>query len=204
MTVEDLGDGRVRIRAPLSDDDVRRLHAGAVVLVSGTVVAARDAAHRRFVELLRAGGDLPFEPRGAILYYAGPTPARPGNVVGAVGPTTASRLDPFTPPLLERGVRCLVGKGGRGPEVREALRRHTAVYLAALGGGGALAARRVRGMRVVAFEDLGTEAVRELDREASRAWVVNDAEGRDFYRETRQPWRRDALLPEELRLDRGA
>lgn len=204
MPVELLDEGRKRVRPPLSDEDVRELHAGDVVLVSGTVVAARDRAHRRFLDLLEAGQDLPFDPRGAILYYAGPTPARPGNVVGAVGPTTASRLDRFTPPLVELGVKCLVGKGGRGPEVREALRQHTAVYLAALGGGGAIAARRVRGMRVVAFEDLGTEAVRELDLDDFPAWVVNDAEGRDFYQETKRPWRRDDLLPEDLRLDRKA
>jgi fumarate hydratase subunit beta len=202
MPLEALGDGRARISAPLTDEDVRHLHTGEVALVSGTVVAARDTAHRRFAELLEAGEDLPFDPRGAILYYAGPTPARPGNVVGAIGPTTASRLDRFTPALLEAGVKCLVGKGGRGPEVREALRRHTAVYLAALGGGGALAARRVRGARVIAFEELGTEAGRELDLDDLPAWVVNDAEGRDFYQETKQPWRRDELLPEELRVDR--
>lgn len=199
MPVEELDDGRVRIRAPISDADVRRLHAGDAVVVSGTVVAARDAAHRRFLELLEAGGTLPFDPVGAILYYAGPTPARPGNVVGAVGPTTASRLDRFTPPLLGLGVKCLVGKGGRGSQVREALARHTAVYLAALGGGGALAARRVRAVRVIAFEDLGTEAVREFELDDFPAWVVNDADGRDLYQETRHPWRRDDLLPEELR-----
>lgn len=199
MAVERLDDGRLRIRAPLSDDDVRELRAGDSVLVDGTVVAARDAAHRRFGELLEAGEQLPFDPRGAILYYAGPTPTRPGNVVGAVGPTTASRLDRFTPPLLELGVKCLVGKGGRGPKVREALQRHTAVYLAALGGGGALAARRVRGVRTIAFEDLGTEAVREFDLEDFPAWVVNDVEGRDLYEESKRPWRREDLLPEELR-----
>jgi fumarate hydratase subunit beta len=199
MPIERLEDDRVRILAPLSDEDIRELHAGDAVLVSGTVVAARDAAHRRFLQLLEAGEPLPFDPQGAILYYAGPTPARPGNVVGAVGPTTASRLDRFTPPLLERGVKCLVGKGGRGPEVREALRRYAAVYLAALGGGGALAARRVRAVRVIAFEDLGTEAVREFDLEDFPAWVVNDAGGRDLYEESKRPWRRERLLPEELR-----
>jgi fumarate hydratase subunit beta len=129
MPLEALGDGRARISAPLTDEDVRHLHTGEVALVSGTVVAARDTAHRRFAELLEAGEDLPFDPRGAILYYAGPTPARPGNVVGAIGPTTASRLDRFTPALLEAGVKCLVGKGGRGPEVREALRSHAFTIL---------------------------------------------------------------------------
>lgn len=200
MPVEVLPEGRKRIRAPLSDDDVRALRAGDVVLVSGTVYAARDAAHKRMMELLDAGEPLPFDARGAIVYYVGPTPERPGNVVGSAGPTTASRMDAYTPRLLELGLKGIMGKGGRGPAVREALRTHTAVYMAALGGGGALGARRVRAQRVIAFEDLGTEAVREMELDDFPAWVVNDAEGRDYYQETVRPWRRDELLPEELRL----
>jgi fumarate hydratase subunit beta len=192
VAVERLDDGRIRLQPPLTDDDVRELHAGDVALVSGTVFAARDAAHKRMEEDLLAGRDLPFDPAGAILYYVGPTPERPGNVIGAAGPTTASRMDRWTPMLLERGLKAIVGKGGRGPQVREELRRHTAVYLAALGGGGAIAARSVVAQRVIAYEDLATEAVRELTLEDFPAWVINDADGRDYYDEAREPWRRSS------------
>lgn len=204
MGVERLADGRIRMRAPLTNEDVVQLHAGDTVLVSGTVIGARDAAHTRFAELLDRGEPLPFEPRGAILYYVGPTPERPGNVIGAAGPTTASRMDRFTPRLLELGVKAMLGKGGRREPVRAALVEHTAVYLAALGGGGALAARSVRGQRVIAFEELGPEAVREIELEDFPAWVVNDYEGRDFYAETIAPWRRDDLLPADLRSGEAA
>lgn len=198
MPVEPLEDGRTRLVPPLSEEEVRSLAAGDTVVIRGTVVGARDAAHRRMEDLLDRDHDLPFDPRGAVLYYVGPTPERPGNVIGAAGPTTASRMDRATPRLLELGVRAVMGKGGRGPEVREALRRHGAVALAALGGGGALAARHVRAQRIVAFEDLGPEAIRELELEDFPAWVVHDASGRDFYEETVRPWRRDDLLPDGL------
>jgi fumarate hydratase subunit beta len=188
VPVERLADGRVRIRAPLTDEDCRELHAGDVALVGGVVFAARDAAHRRMAEDVAAGRGLPFDPSGAILYYVGPTPERPGNVIGSAGPTTASRMDRWTPMLLEHGLKAIVGKGGRGSEVRRALVDHTAVYLAALGGGGALAARSVAAQRVIAYEDLATEAVRELTLEDFPAWVINDAEGRDYYEESRAPW----------------
>lgn len=200
MPVELLEDGRKRIRAPLSDDDVRQLVAGDVVLVSGTVYAARDAAHKRMIELLEGGRPLPFDPAGQIIYYVGPTPEKPGHVIGSAGPTTASRMDRYTPRLLELGLKGMIGKGGRGPAVREALKRHTAVYMAALGGGGALAALQIRAQRIIAFEDLGPEAVRELEVEDLPVWVVNDCEGRDYYEQAVAPWRRDELLPEELRI----
>jgi len=197
MPVEMLDDGRKRVSPPLSDDDVRELHAGDVVVVRGTVYAARDSAHRRMTEDLEAGRGLPFDPMGQIVYYVGPTPERPGNVIGSAGPTTASRMDRWTPPLLERGLKGIIGKGGRGPEVRGELRRHVAVYLAALGGGGAVAAGRVTGQRIIAYEDLGTEAVRAIDLDDLPAWVVNDAEGRDLYEESARPWRRGDLLPRD-------
>ena len=199
MPVERLADGRIRIRAPLSDEDVRTLHAGDVVLVSGTMYAARDAAHKRLLELLDAGEALPFDPAGQIVYYVGPTPERPGNAMGAAGPTTASRMDAYTPRLLEAGLKGIVGKGGRGPAVREALVERTAVYMAALGGGGALSALQIRAQRVIAFEELGPEAVREMEVEDFPVWVIDDCEGRDFYAEATAPWRRDDLLPESFR-----
>jgi fumarate hydratase subunit beta len=200
MSVEVLPDGRKRIRAPLSDEDVRALTVGDVVLVSGTIYAARDAAHKVLIEMLDRGESLPFDPAGQIVYYVGPTPERPGNVIGSAGPTTASRMDRYTPRLLELGLKGIVGKGGRGPAVREELRKHTAVYLAALGGGGALAALQVRRQEVIAFPELGTEAVRAMEVEDFPVWVVNDCRGRDFYAETVKPWRKNELLPEGLRI----
>lgn len=203
MAIEALGDGRRRVLPPLSDDDVRALRAGDEVVVRGTVYAARDAAHGRLVQMLDRGEPLPFDPRGAVLYYVGPTPARPGNVIGSAGPTTASRMDRYTPRLLELGVKAMIGKGGRGEAVRAELVRRTAVYLAALGGGGALAALAVRSQRVVAFEDLGPEAVREIEVDDLPAWVANDCHGGDLYAGVAAPWRRDDLLPEALRAGTG-
>ncbi len=203
MSLEVLDDGRKRISAPLSDDDVRGLEVGDVVLVGGIVYAARDAAHKRMTEALDRGESLPFEPGGQVLYYVGPTPEKPGNVVGAAGPTTASRMDKYTPCLLELGVKGIVGKGGRGPAVREELKKHNAVYMAALGGGGALAALKIKAQRVIAYEDLGPEAIREMELADFPVWVVNDCRGRDFYAETIKPWRKNELLPEDLRLPQG-
>jgi fumarate hydratase subunit beta len=200
MTLEVLSDGRKRIAAPLTDEDVRELHAGDVVLVNGTIYAARDAAHKRMLELLDEGEPLPFDPKGAIVYYVGPTPAKPGHVSGSAGPTTASRMDAYTPRLLELGLKGIMGKGGRGPVVREALQRHTAVYMAALGGGGALAALAIKAQEVIAFEELGPEAVRRMEVEDFPVWVVDDYEGRDFYAETVAPWRKNEELPEFLRV----
>ena len=199
MPVQTLEDGRKRVSAPLSDDDVRALHAGDVVLLSGTVYVARDAAHKKLLEDLDAGTPLPFDPTGQIVYYAGPTPERPGHPIGSAGPTTASRMDKYTPRLLDLGLKGIVGKGGRGPVVRDSLRDHTAVYMAALGGGGALAALQVRSQRVIAYAELGPEAVREVEVEDFPVWVVNDYEGRDFYAEATAPWRRDERLPESFR-----
>lgn len=200
MPVEVLEDGRKRIRAPLTDDDVRALRAGDVVLVNGTVYAARDAAHKRMIEMLDRGEELPFDVRGAIVYYVGPTPERPGRVIGSAGPTTASRMDKWTPRLLELGLKGIVGKGGRGPAIREELAKHTAVYMAALGGGGALSALQVKAQSVIAFEDFGTEAIRAMELDDFPVWVVNDCTGRDFYAETIRPWRRNEVLPEDLRI----
>lgn len=199
MPVELLEDGRKRVSAPLSDEDVRALRAGDVVVLSGTIYVARDAAHKKLLEDLDAGVPLPFDPTGQIVYYSGPTPERPGRPIGSAGPTTASRMDRYTPKMLELGLKGIVGKGGRGPAVREALKEHTAVYMAALGGGGALAALQVRSQRVIAYADLGPEAVRELIVEDFPVWVVDDCEGRDFYSEATAPWRKDDRLPESFR-----
>ena len=200
MSVEMLDDGRKRIRAPLSDEDVRQLVAGDVVLVSDTIYAARDAAHKRLIEMLDAGEELPFDPTGQIVYYVGPTPERPGHVIGSAGPTTASRMDKYTPTMLQLGLKGIIGKGGRGPAVRESLKEHTAVYMAALGGGGALAALQIRSQKVIAFAELGPESIREMEVEDLPVWVVNDCEGRDYYGQAVAPWRKNELLPEEFHL----
>jgi fumarate hydratase subunit beta len=200
MSVELLEDGKKRVRAPLTDEDVRQLEAGDVVLISGIVYAARDAAHKLLVEMLDAGEALPFDPSGQIVYYVGPTPEKPGHAIGSAGPTTASRMDSYTPRLLEIGLKGIVGKGGRGPSVRESLKQHTGVYMAALGGGGALAALQVRSQEVIAFPELGPEAIREMEVEDLPVWVVNDCEERDLYGRAVAPWRKNDLLPEEFRL----
>ena len=200
MTVAVLDDGRKRITAPLTDDDVRQLVCGDVVLVNGVVYGARDAAHKRMVEMLDGGESLPFDPAGQMLYYVGPTPEKPGRAIGSAGPTTASRMDKYTPRMLEAGIKGIVGKGGRGPAIRDELKKRTAVYMAALGGGGALAALKIKSQKVIAFEDLGPEAVREIVLDDFPVWVVNDCTGRDFYSETIKPWRKNDMLPEELRI----
>jgi fumarate hydratase subunit beta len=197
MGLDRLEDGTIRLSAPLSTDDARSLRAGEEVVVSGVVHAMRDAAHRRLFEAIERGESLPFDPEGTIVYYTGPTPSRPGRVVGAAGPTTASRMDRFTPMLLERGVRAVIGKGGRGPEVAAALSAAGAVSLSALGGGGALAATRIRAQRVVAFEEFGPEALRVLELDDLPAWVTMDAGGNDHYAVAAAPWRRDDVLRDD-------
>ena len=194
MPVTVLGDGLKRLDAPLTDDDVRALRAGDRVRIFGRVYGARDAAHKRLIEMLDRGEALPVDLTGEIVYYVGPTPARPGAVIGAAGPTTAGRMDRYTPRLLELGLKATIGKGGRGEALRPEFVRHVACYLAALGGAGALISRSIREARVVAFDDLGPEAIHELVLEDFPAWVVNDCYGADHYAAVAEPWRRDASV----------
>jgi len=170
----------IKIQLPLKDADLERLHAGDHVLLSGVIYSARDAAHRRMIASLQKGEELPFDIRGQTLYYVGPTPARPGRVIGSAGPTTSMRLDSFTPALLEAGLKGIIGKGGRGPAVREALKKHKAVYFLAVGGTGALVSLRIKKVDIVAYEDLVTEAVRRMEVEDFPAIVVNDIYGNDL------------------------
>lgn len=153
------------------------------MLVSGVIYTARDAAHRRLVELLAAGQPLPVDLSGQILYYVGPSPARPGRVIGAAGPTTATRMDVYTPALLKLGLRAMIGKGRRSPEVIAALKEYQAVYLGATGGAGALISQCIREAEVVAFDDLGPEAIHRLVVEDLPTIVINDCAGRDLYDE---------------------
>lgn len=171
----------INLRAPFDESAVRALKAGDAVRISGTIIAARDAAHKRLVETLQAGAPLPVDLRGQIIYYVGPTPARPGLPVGAAGPTTAGRMDAYTIPLLEAGLRGMIGKGRRSPEVVEAMRRHGAVYFAALGGGGALLAAHIKNYEVLAYADLGAEALGRMEVENFPAIVAVDASGENAY-----------------------
>jgi len=172
-----------RIETPLTKDDVSRLSCGDRVLLSGVVYTARDQAHRRMFEALSRGEALPFPLDGQVLFYAGPSPAPPGAVIGAVGPTTSARMDRYTPVLLANGLRGMIGKGRRSGDVIEAIRRYGAVYFGAMGGVAALLSRCVREASVVAYGDLGPEAVRRLVVADFPLVVINDREGRDLYDE---------------------
>ena len=174
-------DGIKEVTPPLSDADVASLKAGDRVRISGVLYTARDAAHARLFPLVEQGKPLPIEVRGQIIYYTGPSPARPGAVVGSIGPTTGGRMDKFTPALLELGLKATIGKGARSQAGKDALRRHTAVYFGAIGGAGAILSQFVKTLEVVAYEDLGTEAIRRLEVEGFPAIVVNDCHGGDLY-----------------------
>jgi len=174
------------INTPLTDEICVELRASEMVLLSGEVFTARDAAHLRLREAIRGGERLPFELNGAVIFYAGPAPAPPGRVIGAIGPTTSYRMDPFAPSLMERGLKGMIGKGKRSPEVIAALRQHRAVYFGAIGGIAALTARCVRRAAVVAYEDLGPEAVLRLELVEMPLVVINDTRGGDLYAEARK------------------
>ena len=178
-----MSDDPIRLTTPLGDEDVVALKAGDRVLITGTLFTARDAAHKRLCECLERGEELPIVLRGQIIYYVGPTPPKPGQVIGSAGPTTAYRMDAFTPTMLEQGMKAAIGKGSRSAEVVEALKRHKAVYFGATGGAAALLAKRIEAAEVVAYEDLGPEAIRKLTVRDFPAVVVNDAHGADFYRQ---------------------
>jgi len=180
----------VDLQLPVCDDAFSALRAGDSVLLSGRVYVARDAAHKRLAQALAAGQELPFAPYGEAIYYAGPSPARPGRPTGSIGPTTSGRMDPYTVPLLEAGVKVLIGKGARSAVVRQALQAHGAVYLAVTGGVAALIARSVVSSEVVAYEDLGPEALRRLEVVRMPAVVVNDIHGGDAYERGRVAFRR--------------
>jgi fumarate hydratase subunit beta len=184
-------DGIKDVTTPLSDDDVASLRAGDRVRISGVIYTARDAAHGRLLPLIEKGERLPIDVKGAIIYYTGPTPAQPGDVVGAIGPTTASRMDKFTPALLALGLKGTMGKGYRAQAVKDALRKHRGVYFGAIGGAGAVLSRHIKALQIVAYEDLGTEAIRRLEVEAFPAIVLNDCHGGDLYQEGQKQFARE-------------
>ncbi len=179
----------MKITTPLTDDVIEKLHAGDAVEITGTIYVGRDAAHKRMIAALDAGEDLPFDPKGQIIYYMGPSPARPGRPIGSAGPTTSYRMDPYTPRMLEVGLKGMIGKGNRSPEVREALKKYKAVYFAAIGGAAALIADSIKEAEVIAYEDLGAEALRKLRVEDFPAIVVNDMYGGDAYEQGKAKYR---------------
>lgn len=179
-----------KITLPLTDTDVASLHSGDEVLLSGHLYVARDAAHKRLVETLDRGEALPFALAGQTIYYMGPSPAPPGKIIGAAGPTTATRMDPYTPRLLAAGLRGMLGKGPRSQEVKDAIKKYRAVYLAPVGGAGALLSKTIVSAEVVAYEDLGPEAVRRIQVKNFPATVINDVRGGDLYIEGKKRYSR--------------
>ncbi len=172
----------ISLKPPLTDKDIKALKIGDRVLISGTIFAARDSAHKLF------DGRPPFEPNGAVLYYASPTPARKGQPIGSIGPTTSTRMDPFTPQMLKLGVKATIGKGRRGPAVVKALKKHNAVYLVVPGGAAAAMSKHVRRSKIIAYPDLGPEAVLELDVVAFPAIVAIDSKGKDLFEEGKKKY----------------
>ena len=171
----------LKITTPLTKETARSLKAGDIVSLTGVVYAARDAAHKRMIEALAEGKDLPFDITDAVIYYLGPSPAREGQVIGSAGPTTAGRMDKYTPALLAKGLRGMIGKGRRSDAVVESMKETGAVYFAAVGGAGALLSKHITKSEVLAYEDLGTEAIRRLYVEDFPVIVVIDSEGKDLY-----------------------
>jgi fumarate hydratase subunit beta len=186
--------GEIRVSAPLIDEDIAQLRAGEHVRFYGAVYTARDAAHRRMLQAVEKGEALPVDIKGQIIYYVGPTPPRPGRVIGSAGPTTAMRMDPFTPRLLELGMKMAIGKGGRGPRVQRALQDNRAAYCLAIGGAGALLSKSIRSVEVVAYEDLGTESMKRLEVEGFPAIVCCDMYGGDLLMLGKERWRQQEKL----------
>ncbi|NLU51985.1 MAG: Fe-S-containing hydro-lyase [Clostridiaceae bacterium] len=174
-----------RLVTPLDDDIIRELKAGDEVYISGVLYTARDAAHKRMIELIEKGEPLPFDVKGQVIYYVGPCPAREGKVIGSAGPTTSGRMDAYAPKLIELGLKGMIGKGLRSKQVTEAIKKYGSVYFGAIGGAGALISSCIKKEEIIAFEDLGTEAIRRIEVENMPCIVIIDVEGRDLYREGR-------------------
>lgn len=179
-----------KITSPIDAETIKKLTVGTEVLISGVIYTARDAAHRRLVEALDKGDRLPFDLTGQTIYYMGPSPTRPGHIIGSAGPTTSARMDIYTPRLIALGLRAMIGKGGRSPEVREAIKKYKAVYFTAIGGAGALLAKSIKQVEIVAYEDLGAEAIRRLEVVNFPAIVANDIYGDDLFEQGKARYRR--------------
>ncbi len=182
--------GAKRLTTPLKDSDLENLKVGEKVFLSGIIYTGRDAAHKRLVELLDAGRELPFNVEGQVIYYVGPAPAKPGKPIGSAGPTTSYRMDAYAPRLIEVGLKGMIGKGSRSQEVVESMKKHKAVYFAAVGGAAALIAKSIKSKELVAYEDLGPEAIFKLEVEDFPVIVANDIKGDDLYKQGMEAYRR--------------
>ena len=172
-----------RIVIPLNDETVAGLHTGDTLLISGVLYTARDAAHKRLIDLINKGEELPINLQGQVIYYVGPTPPRPGTPIGSAGPTTSGRMDSYAPHLIERGLKGMIGKGQRSQVVRDAMAKYKALYFGATGGAGALLSKRITKSEIIAFADLGPEAIHRLEVEDFPVVVINDISGKDLYEE---------------------
>ncbi|TES89094.1 MAG: Fe-S-containing hydro-lyase [Dehalococcoidia bacterium] len=181
----------MHITMPLDRKTIKELTTGTPVLISGIIYTARDAAHKRLVEALKRKEELPFVLKGQTIYYTGPSPARPGRTIGSAGPTTSGRMDIYAPRLMSAGVKAMIGKGNRSSEVREAMQKHKAVYFIATGGAGALLAQSIKKAAVIAYEDLGPEAVRMLTVDNFPAIVANDIYGNDLFEQGKAKYRKE-------------
>jgi fumarate hydratase subunit beta len=171
----------IYIKSPLDEETINKLKAGDQVFISGVIYTARDAAHKRLVEALDKGEKLPFDLANQTVYYMGPSPAKPGQVIGSAGPTTSGRMDSYAPRLMSAGLKGMIGKGNRSPAVKDAIKKYKAVYFAAIGGAGALISKSIKKAEVIAYEDLGAEAIRRLEVENFPVTVINDIYGSDLY-----------------------
>jgi fumarate hydratase subunit beta len=180
----------IKLTTPLKHEDVEKLNTGDTVLLSGVIYTGRDAAHKRMVEGLPKGEKIPFPIEGSVIYYAGPAPTKPGHVIGSVGPTTSYRMDPYAPQLLDLGMKMMVGKGKRDQAVIDSCVKNKAVYCAAVGGAAALLAKSVVSVEMVAYEELGPEAIRRLEVKDFPCIVINDVRGNDLYKEGRKQYGR--------------
>lgn len=188
----------IHIETPLTKDKLKNLKAGDSVLISGTIYTGRDAAHKRMIESLKKGETLPFNIKDQIIYYVGPCPAKPGQIIGSCGPTTSGRMDAYAPLLIEKGLTGMIGKGLRNTVVIEAMQKHGAIYFGAIGGAGALIAKTVKSEEIVAYEDLGTEAIRKLTVEKFPAVVIIDSKGNNLY----EIGRKQYMISSEFRVSR--
>lgn len=176
------------IQLPLTEELSKTLHAGDTVYLTGVIYTSRDAGHKRMVELIEKGEELPFDPQDATIYYVGPTPAKPGQVIGSAGPTTSGRMDAYAPTMMSVGARGMIGKGARLPEVVDAMKKHSGTYFGAIGGAGALLAKCIKSAELVAYEDLGAEALRKLYVEDMPLVVIIDSEGNNLYEQGRNAY----------------
>ena len=180
-----------KVLLPLTDETLENLKAGDNILLTGTMYVGRDAAHKRMVEALEQGKPLPFDIKGQTIYFMGPTPARPGQPIGSAGPTTSGRMDSYSPRLIAEGLKEMIGKGMRSQEVKDTMKQYKVVYLAAIGGAGALISQTIKKSEVIAYEELGAEAIRRLEVEDFPVTVVNDIYGGDLYQEGKTRYRVD-------------